>query len=132
MYLYNIKLKKTFKLNKYKMKTTNLFFVIELVSSLSHWFNKLFIQAHKIISLGIALTTVFFLPSLWEGSGIGCFAQNVGINSSGALPDSSAGLDISSTNKGLLIPRVALTSTLDVFTIPSPATSLLVYNNTLL
>jgi microcystin-dependent protein len=55
-------------------------------------------------------------------------AQNIAINSTGASPDSSSVLDISSANKGLLIPRIALTSNLDVTTISSPATSLLVYN----
>jgi BclB C-terminal domain-containing protein len=56
------------------------------------------------------------------------FAQNVGINADGSLPNSSAMLDVKSANKGLLIPRVALTGTGDVTTIPSPATSLMVYN----
>lgn len=56
------------------------------------------------------------------------YSQNVGINTTGALPDASAGLDIDFTNKGLLVPRVSLTSTTDVVTIPTPATSLLVYN----
>jgi len=56
------------------------------------------------------------------------FTQNVGINTTGALPNASAGLDVDFTNKGLLVPRVALTSTNDVATIPAPATSLLVYN----
>ncbi|MFL5762498.1 MAG: beta strand repeat-containing protein [Bacteroidia bacterium] len=55
-------------------------------------------------------------------------AQNVGINSTGATANASAGLDVSFTNKGLLIPRVALTGTGDVTTISSAATSLLVYN----
>lgn len=44
-------------------------------------------------------------------------------------PNASSILDITSTNSGLLIPRVALTGTSDVTTIPSPATSLLVYNS---
>jgi len=56
------------------------------------------------------------------------FSQNVGINANAASPDASAMLDIVSTNKGLLIPRVALTGTTDVATIASAATSLLVYN----
>lgn len=56
------------------------------------------------------------------------FAQNVGINSSGATPAASAGLDVDFTNKGLLIPRVALTGTNAAGPITSPATSLLVYN----
>lgn len=55
-------------------------------------------------------------------------AQNVGINATGAAPNTSAMLDVDATNKGLLIPRVALTSTADVTTITTPATSLLVYN----
>ena len=45
-------------------------------------------------------------------------------------PAGSAQLDISSTSKGLLIPRVALTGTTDAVTISSPAVSLLVYNTT--
>jgi hypothetical protein len=56
------------------------------------------------------------------------YAQNVGINSTGAAPDASAGLDVNFTDKGMLIPRVALTGTTDVATIASPATSLMVYN----
>ncbi|WP_435354375.1 hypothetical protein [Emticicia sp. SJ17W-69] len=40
----------------------------------------------------------------------------------------SAMLDVASKNKGVLIPRVSLTSTSDITTIVSPATSLLVYN----
>lgn len=53
------------------------------------------------------------------------YAQ-VGIGTT--TPNASAMLDIASTNSGLLIPRVALTSTADVTTIASPVTSLLVYN----
>ena len=57
------------------------------------------------------------------------YSQNVGINSTGAAPDSSAALDVSSTDKGVLIPRVALTSTTAYAPITvSPDTSLLVYN----
>jgi BclA C-terminal domain len=40
----------------------------------------------------------------------------------------SAMLDVASSNKGVLIPRVALSSTADISTIVAPATSLLVYN----
>lgn len=55
------------------------------------------------------------------------FQAQVGIGTTS--PNTSSILDITSTNSGLLIPRVALTSTSDVATIPSPATSLLVYNS---
>ena len=55
-------------------------------------------------------------------------AQNVGIGASTFTPDASAGLDVNFTDKGLLIPRVALTSTSSASPITSPATSLLIYN----
>lgn len=45
-----------------------------------------------------------------------------------ATPDASAKLEIASTNKGFLPPRVTLTGTADVSTIASPATGLFVYN----
>ncbi|MDC8005718.1 hypothetical protein POV27_16790 [Aureisphaera galaxeae] len=55
-----------------------------------------------------------------------CYAQ-VGINTSN--PADGAALDITSTDKGFLIPRVALTGTDDTTTItPSATTGLLVYN----
>lgn len=54
------------------------------------------------------------------------FAQNVGIGTT--TPNSSAALDISAANKGVLPPRVALTSINDVATITAPAAGLLVYN----
>lgn len=53
------------------------------------------------------------------------FSQ-VGINTT--TPDPSSILDIKSTNKGLLIPRVALKGKTDLTTIPNPAHSLMVYN----
>src|SRR5688572_17746817 len=55
-------------------------------------------------------------------------AQNVGINATGTTPDASSMLDVSSSSKGLLVPRVALTATNAAGPITSPATSLLVYN----
>lgn len=55
-------------------------------------------------------------------------AQNVAINTTGAAPNASAMLDVESTNRGLLIPRVALTATNAAGPITTPATSLLVYN----
>jgi hypothetical protein len=55
-------------------------------------------------------------------------SQNIGINATGATPDASAMLEVSSTNTGLLIPRVALTATNVTSPVTSPATSLLIYN----
>jgi hypothetical protein len=45
-----------------------------------------------------------------------------------ASPSASAVLDITATDKGILIPRVALTSKIDVATIAIPEVGLLVYN----
>lgn len=56
------------------------------------------------------------------------YAQNIGISDVAITPDASSMLEVRSTNKGLLIPRVALTGTTSASPITSPATSLLVYN----
>jgi len=55
----------------------------------------------------------------------GLFAQT-GIGTT--TPNASAKLDVYSTNKGFLPPRIALLSTTDVATIVSPATGLVIYN----
>jgi len=52
-------------------------------------------------------------------------AQNIGINATGAAPHPSAMLDISSTNKGLLMPRM---TTAQRIAIVSPAEGLKVYD----
>jgi hypothetical protein len=54
-------------------------------------------------------------------------AQNIGINATGAAPNAKAMLDISSTNSGLLIPRM---STAERNAITAPPTGLQVYNTT--
>lgn len=75
----------------------------------------------RIIALLIVFSSaiIYFIPLK---------AQNVAINTTGNNPDVSAMLDIVSSDKGLLIPRVSLTSTSDNTTVSSPATSLMVYN----
>ncbi|WP_412464290.1 hypothetical protein [Flavobacterium mekongense] len=65
------------------------------------------------------LTVLFLLLSI-------SLRAQVGIGTT--TPDASALLEVKSTSKGLLIPRVALQSTTDVTTIAAPATGLLVYN----
>ncbi|MGB3948221.1 MAG: hypothetical protein WBM13_09555, partial [Bacteroidia bacterium] len=52
--------------------------------------------------------------------------NNIGIGT--ASPEGSAKLDISATDKGVLIPRVSLSATNSPSPITSPSTSLLVYN----
>jgi Chaperone of endosialidase len=54
----------------------------------------------------------------------------VAINFTGALPASSAMLDVSSTSRGILIPQVSIDSLRDVTSVPSPANGLIVYNTT--
>lgn len=73
----------------------------------------------KISSLVIALflVTTFTIQ-----------AQNVGIGATTFTPNASAGLDVDFTDKGLLIPRVALTASNAVSPVTAAATSLLVYN----
>ena len=55
------------------------------------------------------------------------FAQGVGINDYNAPPDSSAMLDVASTTKGVLIPRMSSTERTNI---SSPATGLLVFDQT--
>lgn len=61
-------------------------------------------------------------------------AQNIGINVNGASPNASALLDVDGSGlpangqRGLLIPRMALTATNAASPVIAPATSLLVYN----
>jgi hypothetical protein len=69
---------------------------------------------------------------------LGCscmYGQNVGINTNGSAPNTSAILDLNTGNtytnpngKGLIIPNLALTATNASAPVSSPATSLLVYN----
>jgi hypothetical protein len=65
------------------------------------------------------LSMVVFFAGLFSG-----FSQNVGINISGTEPDISAMLDISSTTKGLLAPRM---SEAQKNAIVSPASGLLIF-----
>lgn len=55
-------------------------------------------------------------------------AQNVGINATGAAPDASAMLDVVSTTRGALIPRM---TTLQRAAIAAPAVGLYVYDTNL-
>lgn len=72
---------------------------------------------------------ILFISSLLTVFAFCLNAQNVAINSTGAVANTSAMLDVSSTNTGVLIPRVALTITTSNAPIgASIATSLLVYN----
>ena len=56
------------------------------------------------------------------------FSQNVGINSTGASPAPSSVLDIVSTTKGILIPRMTTTQRTSI---GSPASGLMVFDTTI-
>ena len=94
------------------------------------------------LALGSSGSTIGFISnpaqdkwSLGHGTSIGTLATSVlSWNAFGRVgigttsPDTSALLDLSSSSKGLLIPRVSLSSLSDASTIVLPATSLMVYN----
>jgi hypothetical protein len=56
------------------------------------------------------------------------FSQNVGINATGTAPNGNAGLDVDFTNKGVLIPRVALTNTASFLPLSAHVPGMIVYN----
>lgn len=68
------------------------------------------------------LTSLFILFCLFNP----LFSQNIGIGT--ATPDASAKLDISATDRGVLVPRVSLTAIGVAAPVTAPATGLLVYN----
>ena len=74
---------------------------INIVRSMKIYFSQL--------NIVIFIFALIVIPSMKQGSAGFLYAQNVGINTAGASPNSSAILDIDAQpgfNKGLLIPRV--------------------------
>lgn len=61
---------------------------------------------------------------------LGCLYANAQVGIGTTTPDNSSVLELQSANKGLLVPRVALTGINDATTIPSPAKGLVVFNTT--
>lgn len=63
---------------------------------------------------------------------VSCFmrlnAQNVGISNTGAAPAASAMLDIVASDRGLLVPRLALSDITVAAPVTAPVVSLIVYN----
>src|SRR5690554_2737810 len=56
-------------------------------------------------------------------------AQNIGINATGAAPDGGAMLDVSATNKGVLLPRVNIANLSTIAPVTGSSTvGMLVYN----
>lgn len=56
------------------------------------------------------------------------YTANSQIGIGTTTPEASSALDVSSSDKGFLTPRIALTGSTDVTTIAAPATGLLIYN----
>ncbi|MDD2634626.1 MAG: hypothetical protein PHW82_03915 [Bacteroidales bacterium] len=73
---------------------------------------------------GKIIFTVFLLAFLSEV----VISQNVGISETPITPDASSILEVKSTNKGVLIPRLSLTGSTDNTSINSPLNSLLIFN----
>lgn len=87
---------------------------------LSECYEVVILQPHNTIMKKLLLSIVIFTIKLqFSYSQVGIGTTN---------PNASSALDINSSNSGLLIPRISLTSTTDVTTIPNPVRSLLVYN----
>ena len=57
------------------------------------------------------------------------YGQGVAVNTDGTPADNSAMLDVKSSDKGLLIPRVTLNDASSADPITTPATGLLIYND---
>ncbi len=67
---------------------------------------------------------IFLLMAAFYGG----FAQNVGINTTGAAPNSNAGLDVNFPDKGILIPRIALVSATSYAPLSAHVAGMIVYN----
>jgi len=70
-------------------------------------------------------TKMFLAACLFTGFAFSVNAQSVGINADGSEPDNSAMLDVSSTSKGFLPPRM---NTTQRNSISSPVEGLVIYN----
>jgi hypothetical protein len=70
---------------------------------------------------------LFLLITIFAFIQCSLFSQNVAINNTGAIPNISSMLDVSSTTSGILIPRMTTAQRIAIVT---PATGLLVYDIT--
>jgi uncharacterized protein (TIGR02145 family) len=72
-------------------------------------------------------TKMFLAACMITGFALSLNAQSVGINADGSAPNGSAMLDVSSTTKGFLPPRM---TTAQIEALADPADGLVVYNTT--
>ncbi len=76
----------------------------------------------KLVLLKISFIVVFALMSN------SIYSQGAAVNTTGANADPSAMLDVNSSDKGMLIPRISLSSTTVSTPVTTPATGLMVFN----
>ena len=81
----------------------------------------------ELISTTKLIRGFYILLILLLGT-MGSFAQNMGINATGAPPNANAGLDVDFGDKGVLIPRVALTGTANPDPLAAHVAGMIVYN----
>lgn len=84
------------------------------------------IGIYFIFKLNIVKQIFIFLPAVFLISTINSQAQSFAINATGAAAHTSAILDVSSTTKGMLIPRMTTT---ERNAINSPIAGLIIYNS---
>lgn len=76
----------------------------------------------RIVKIYLTFFLIFMVFSLAG------FSQTASINTTGNPPNASAGLDVDFANLGLLIPRIALTSTSSFAPLPAHVAGMIVYN----
>ncbi len=82
---------------------------------------KVFSSSRRIITVIPLFVILLTLPFV-------TYSQSVSVNTTGAPPNPSAGLDVNFTNKGFLIPRVSLTSTASSAPLAAHVAGMFVYN----
>jgi len=94
-----------------------------------YFLKRLLVVFETINLLKMNCKLILVLIGLWISLISNVVAQNVAINATGAVGAASSMLDVSATDKGVLVPRVSLVAVNNaVLPINAPAASLLVYN----
>ena len=83
-----------------------------------------FHRLHRFVLYALFIFCINLIPPFGATTGS---SQGMSVNATGATPDNSSMLDVSATDKGLLIPRMTTTQR---NAIASPAHSLMIYNLT--
>jgi hypothetical protein len=71
---------------------------------------------------------ISFIILFFIAGAVGAFPQSISMNTTGAPPNASAGLDVDFTNLGMLLPRVALTGTANSAPLAAHVAGMMVYN----